>query len=112
MFLPFQLGGGYLFGLPIGFLADSIGAVIGATAAFLLGRTVSFMFIIIFLNQVVFIACHDCNLVSLKFLCRLGDRMLFPSWRITHSFKLLQLLLRNLDLRYFDSIFIWWVGLA
>nr|DAD19430.1 TPA_asm: hypothetical protein HUJ06_020893 [Nelumbo nucifera] len=36
------LGGGYLFGLPIGFIADSIGATIGATAAFLLGRTVSF----------------------------------------------------------------------
>ncbi|XP_031495141.1 uncharacterized protein LOC116260791 [Nymphaea colorata] len=34
------LGGGYLFGLPIGFLADSIGATIGATAAFLLGRTI------------------------------------------------------------------------
>jgi len=36
----FQLGGGYLFGLPVGFVADSIGATIGATAAFLLGRTV------------------------------------------------------------------------
>jgi uncharacterized membrane protein YdjX (TVP38/TMEM64 family) len=35
-----QLGGGYLFGLPVGFVADSIGATIGATAAFLLGRTV------------------------------------------------------------------------
>uniref|UniRef100_A0A8R7TE86 VTT domain-containing protein n=1 Tax=Triticum urartu TaxID=4572 RepID=A0A8R7TE86_TRIUA len=34
------LGGGYLFGLPVGFVADSIGATIGATAAFLLGRTV------------------------------------------------------------------------
>ncbi|CAI0559755.1 unnamed protein product [Linum tenue] len=33
------LGGGYLFGLPIGFVADSIGATIGACAAFLLGRT-------------------------------------------------------------------------
>lgn len=37
----YQLGGGYLFGLPIGFVADSIGATIGAAAAFLLGRTVS-----------------------------------------------------------------------
>ncbi|CAN1129479.1 TVP38/TMEM64 family membrane protein slr0305 [Linum perenne] len=35
----FQLGGGYLFGLPIGFVADSIGASVGAGAAFLLGRT-------------------------------------------------------------------------
>lgn len=36
-----QLGGGYLFGLPVGFVADSIGATIGAAAAFLIGRTVS-----------------------------------------------------------------------
>lgn len=34
------IGGGYLFGLSIGFLADSIGATFGATAAFLVGRTV------------------------------------------------------------------------
>uniref|UniRef100_A0A2N9GWN4 VTT domain-containing protein n=1 Tax=Fagus sylvatica TaxID=28930 RepID=A0A2N9GWN4_FAGSY len=34
------LGGGYLFGLPVGFLADSLGATIGATAAFILGRTI------------------------------------------------------------------------
>ncbi|KAJ8636591.1 hypothetical protein MRB53_010858 [Persea americana] len=34
------LGGGYLFGLPIGFIADSIGATIGAVAAFYLGRTI------------------------------------------------------------------------
>jgi uncharacterized membrane protein YdjX (TVP38/TMEM64 family) len=40
--LFFQLGGGYLFGLPLGFVADSIGATVGAGAAFLLGRTVSF----------------------------------------------------------------------
>lgn len=39
----FQLGGGYLFGLPVGFVADSIGATIGATAAFILGRTVSLL---------------------------------------------------------------------
>ncbi|XP_062096342.1 uncharacterized protein LOC133802111 isoform X7 [Humulus lupulus] len=35
-----MLGGGYLFGLPLGFVADSIGATIGATAAFILGRTI------------------------------------------------------------------------
>lgn len=40
-FISYQLGGGYLFGLPIGFVADSFGATIGAAAAFLLGRTVS-----------------------------------------------------------------------
>ncbi|KAF5455069.1 hypothetical protein F2P56_024682 [Juglans regia] len=35
-----SLGGGYLFGLPVGFAADSIGATLGATAAFILGRTI------------------------------------------------------------------------
>ncbi|KAJ0781903.1 putative SNARE associated golgi family protein [Helianthus annuus] len=34
------LGGGYLFGLPVGFVADSIGATLGATAAFLVGKTI------------------------------------------------------------------------
>ncbi|PIA25001.1 hypothetical protein AQUCO_13500016v1 [Aquilegia coerulea] len=40
------LGGGYLFGLPLGFVADSIGATIGATAAFLLGRTIGRSYVI------------------------------------------------------------------
>ncbi|ESR33053.1 hypothetical protein CICLE_v10005608mg [Citrus x clementina] len=40
------LGGGYLFGLPVGFVADSIGATIGAGAAFLLGRTIGKPFVI------------------------------------------------------------------
>lgn len=40
------LGGGYLFGLPVGFVADSIGASIGAGAAFLLGRTIGRSFVI------------------------------------------------------------------
>ncbi|CAI9771011.1 unnamed protein product [Fraxinus pennsylvanica] len=40
------LGGGYLFGLPVGFVADSIGATIGAGAAFLLGRTIGRSFVI------------------------------------------------------------------
>ncbi|XP_034903580.1 uncharacterized protein, partial [Populus alba] len=39
----FQLGGGYLFGLPVGFVADSIGA---AGAAFLLGRTIGRSFVV------------------------------------------------------------------
>ncbi|KAG4157050.1 hypothetical protein ERO13_D02G037800v2 [Gossypium hirsutum] len=34
------LGGGYLFGLLLGFISDSIGATVGAGAAFLLGRTI------------------------------------------------------------------------
>ncbi|CAI0395290.1 unnamed protein product [Linum tenue] len=41
-----SLGGGYLFGLPVGFIADSIGATLGATAAFLVGRTVGRPYII------------------------------------------------------------------
>lgn len=40
------LGGGYLFGLPVGFVADSIGASIGAGAAFLLGRTIGKSFVV------------------------------------------------------------------
>ncbi|KAL1548562.1 TVP38/TMEM64 family membrane protein-like protein [Salvia divinorum] len=40
------LGGGYLFGLPIGFFADSIGATLGAGAAYLLGRTIGRSFVI------------------------------------------------------------------
>ncbi|KAF8401637.1 hypothetical protein HHK36_012583 [Tetracentron sinense] len=40
------LGGGYLFGLPVGFVADSIGATIGATAAFILGRTIGKSYVI------------------------------------------------------------------
>nr|KJB34220.1 hypothetical protein B456_006G053600 [Gossypium raimondii] len=40
------LGGGYLFGLPVGFVADSIGATLGAGAAFLLGRTIGRSFVV------------------------------------------------------------------
>lgn len=40
------LGGGYLFGLLVGFIADSIGATIGAGAAFLLGRTIGRSFVV------------------------------------------------------------------
>uniref|UniRef100_A0A5B6ZB75 VTT domain-containing protein n=1 Tax=Davidia involucrata TaxID=16924 RepID=A0A5B6ZB75_DAVIN len=40
------LGGGYLFGLPVGFVADSVGATIGATAAFVLGRTIGRSYVI------------------------------------------------------------------
>ncbi|KAK1395186.1 SNARE associated Golgi protein family [Heracleum sosnowskyi] len=40
------LGGGYLFGLPVGFLADSVGATAGAAAAYLLGRTIARSFVI------------------------------------------------------------------
>uniref|UniRef100_A0A0C9S5H2 TSA: Wollemia nobilis Ref_Wollemi_Transcript_19275_1140 transcribed RNA sequence n=1 Tax=Wollemia nobilis TaxID=56998 RepID=A0A0C9S5H2_9CONI len=39
------LGGGYLFGLPIGFIADSIGSTIGCTAAFLVGKTIGRSFV-------------------------------------------------------------------
>nr|AFK33422.1 unknown [Medicago truncatula] len=39
------LGGGYLFGLPVGIVADSVGATIGAVAAFLLGGTIGKSFV-------------------------------------------------------------------
>ncbi|XP_044501493.1 TVP38/TMEM64 family membrane protein slr0305-like isoform X4 [Mangifera indica] len=38
-----SLGGGYLYGLPLGFAIDSVGATVGATAAFLIGRTIVFL---------------------------------------------------------------------
>lgn len=40
--LSFQLGGGYLYGLVIGFIVDSIEAIIGVGASFILGKIVSF----------------------------------------------------------------------
>ncbi|GMH31001.1 hypothetical protein Nepgr_032844 [Nepenthes gracilis] len=40
------LGGGYLFGLPVGFMADSVGATLGATAAFILGKTIGRPYVI------------------------------------------------------------------
>ncbi|KAL8105192.1 hypothetical protein AgCh_029113 [Apium graveolens] len=40
------LGGGYLFGLLVGFCADSIGATVGASVAFILGRTIARSFVI------------------------------------------------------------------
>ncbi|XAR58528.1 hypothetical protein NMG60_11013959 [Bertholletia excelsa] len=46
-----SLGGGYLFGLPVGFLADSLGATIGATAAFLLGKSIGRSYVISKLNN-------------------------------------------------------------
>ncbi|WZZ38637.1 hypothetical protein YC2023_034896 [Brassica napus] len=41
-----QIGSGYLFGLPIGFVADSVGATLGSGAAFLLGRTIGKPFVV------------------------------------------------------------------
>ncbi|GBG88497.1 hypothetical protein CBR_g47968 [Chara braunii] len=40
------LGGGYLFGLPLGFAADSIGSTAGAAAAFLVGRTIGRAYVV------------------------------------------------------------------
>lgn len=40
------LGGGYLFGLTVGFIADSIGSTAGATAAFLVGRTIGRSYVV------------------------------------------------------------------
>lgn len=40
------LGGGYLYGLLLGFIADSLGATLGATAAFLLGKTIGRSYVI------------------------------------------------------------------
>ncbi|CAK9276970.1 unnamed protein product [Sphagnum jensenii] len=40
------LGGGYLFGLVFGFTIDSIGSILGATAAFWVGRTIGRSYVI------------------------------------------------------------------
>lgn len=53
-----QLGGGYLFGLPVGFVADSLGATLGATAAFLLGRTVCILEKTVSAALVLYCACN------------------------------------------------------
>lgn len=45
------IGGGYLFGLPIGFIADSIGSTIGCTAAFLVGKTIGRSYVTSKLND-------------------------------------------------------------
>ncbi|XLS85526.1 hypothetical protein HN51_035692, partial [Arachis hypogaea] len=45
------IGGGYLFGFTIGFLANSIDATVGATVAFLLGRIVENLLVISRLND-------------------------------------------------------------
>lgn len=45
------IGGGYLFGLPIGFIADSIGSTIGCTAAFIVGKTIGRSYVASKLND-------------------------------------------------------------
>lgn len=40
------LGGGYLFGLTVGFIADSIGSTAGATAAFIVGKTIGRSYVV------------------------------------------------------------------
>ncbi|XP_040996046.1 TVP38/TMEM64 family membrane protein slr0305-like isoform X1 [Juglans microcarpa x Juglans regia] len=69
------LGGGFLFGLPVGFVADSIGATVGAGAAFILGRTIGKSFVVSKLKdyprfQSVGIAIHRSGF-KIVFLLRL-----------------------------------------
>ncbi|XP_057868166.2 uncharacterized protein LOC131075355 [Cryptomeria japonica] len=40
------LGGGYLYGLTVGFIADSIGSTAGATAAFIVGKTIGRSYVV------------------------------------------------------------------
>jgi len=70
-----SVGGGYLFGLPIGFIADSIGSTIGCTAAFLVGKTIGRSYVASKLNdypqfQAVSIATRRSGL-KIVFLLRL-----------------------------------------
>ncbi|KAL0884407.1 hypothetical protein Bca101_008388 [Brassica carinata] len=66
-----RLGGGYLFGLPVGFVADSLGATLGATAAFLLGRT-----IVLLLRVVPILPFNMLNYLLSVTPVRLGEYML------------------------------------
>ncbi|KAH9326093.1 hypothetical protein KI387_006271, partial [Taxus chinensis] len=45
------LGGGYLFGLPIGFIADSVGSIVGAITAFLIGKMVGRQYVMCLLKD-------------------------------------------------------------
>jgi uncharacterized membrane protein YdjX (TVP38/TMEM64 family) len=75
-----QLGGGYLFGLPVGIVADSIGATMGAVAAFLLGGTVSFAFI--FSRR-----CSFFMYIILEISCAFQPGcILVPLWLFIHIF--------------------------
>lgn len=54
-----QLGGGYLFGLLKGFATDCIGATAGATAAFLVGKTVRTSALMSHLVDCTALVCAD-----------------------------------------------------
>ncbi|KAI7989347.1 TVP38/TMEM64 family membrane protein slr0305 [Camellia lanceoleosa] len=75
-----KLGGGYLLGLPVGFIADSIGATVGAAVAFLLGRTIGRSFVVSKLNdypqfQAVAIATQKSGFMFLMILVSLIDSL-------------------------------------
>lgn len=61
------LGGGYLFGLMLGFLTDSVGSTMGATAAFWVGRTVSLNF-----SVILYLSSHHawCRICLVHFVCK------------------------------------------
>jgi hypothetical protein len=83
-FFLFQLGGGYLFGLPVGFLADSLGATIGATAAFILGRTVSLLKILI----LWFLWCMFADMHAFFFLLQILLFYFLKTWTNVFLFEL------------------------
>lgn len=100
------LGGGYLFGLPVGFFADSIGATLGATAAFLLGKTIGRSYVISKLKnypkfQAVAFAIQKSGF-KIVLLLRLVP--LLP-------FNMLNYLLSVTPIRVGEYIFATWLGM-
>lgn len=100
------VGGGYLFGLPIGFIADSIGSTIGCTAAFLVGKTIGRSYVASKLNdypqfQAVSIATRRSGL-KIVFLLRLVP--LLP-------FNMLNYLLSVTPVSIGEYILASWIGM-
>ncbi|XP_076932050.1 uncharacterized protein LOC143597424 [Bidens hawaiensis] len=100
------LGGGYLFGLATGFLADSTGAVLGATAAFLLGRTIFRSYVISMLGdypqfKAVSIAIQKSGF-KLVFLLRLVPLL---------SFNMMNYLLSVTPISVCEYVLASWLGM-
>ncbi|GMJ01868.1 hypothetical protein like AT5G19070 [Hibiscus trionum] len=101
------LGGGYLFGLLVGFISDSIGAILGAGAAFLLGKTIGRSLVVSKLKdypqfQSVAIAIHRSGF-KIVLLLRLAP--LVP-------FSVLNYLLSVTPISFGEYILASWLGMV
>ncbi|XP_039031119.1 TVP38/TMEM64 family membrane protein slr0305-like [Hibiscus syriacus] len=100
------LGEGYLFGLPVGFIADSIGSMLGATVAFIFCRTIGRSYVISKLrNYSKFLAvaiASERSGFKIVFLLRLVP--LLP-------FNMLNYLLSVTSVRLEEYVLASWLGL-